>query len=149
MATEKQTRGEIGEKLVAKKCRCPKCKRSGTFKRLPANFKCADLICECCGFLAQGKAWAVNDITRPPDSVQGAAWHPQKERMDSAIYFPLYIVTISRDAKKHAIYYLSADLQEPEIFEPRTPLGAEARRAGWQGFNYRISHIRERVIRLV
>jgi type II restriction enzyme len=68
--------------------------------------------------------------------------------MDSAIYFPLYVVAISGDGKSRAVYYLSADLQEPDIFEPRVPLSSEARRAGWQGFNYRISHIRERMIRL-
>jgi type II restriction enzyme len=66
--------------------------------------------------------------------------------MDSAIYFPLYVVAISGDGKSRAVYYLSADLQD--IFEPRAPLSSEARRAGWQGFNYRISHIRERMIRL-
>ena len=68
--------------------------------------------------------------------------------MDSAIYFPLYIVALSRDGKQHAIYYLSADLQEPDIFEERKPLSAEARRAGWQGFYYRLAHIKDRLVQL-
>lgn len=129
-------------------CACPKCKRRNTFKRLPTNFKCADLICDFCGFLAQVKACTVKDVSSPPDTIRGAAWGPQKERMESAIYFPLYVVALTSGAKSKAIYYLSSDLQEPEIFEPRNPLGQSARRAGWQGFNYRISHIRERMIRL-
>jgi hypothetical protein len=149
VATDKQIAGEIGEKLVAKQCACPKCKRVGTFKRLPTNFKCADLICDFCGFLAQVKACAVRDIACPPDVVRGAAWRPQKERMDSAIYFPLYVVALGRHDRSHAIYYLSADLQDPHIFEARTPLGPNARRAGWQGFTYRLADIRERLIRLV
>lgn len=149
MATPKQITGERGEQLVAAQCACPKCKRSKTLKRLPTNFKCADLICDFCGFLAQVKACTVKDITVPPDSVLGAAWSPQKDRMDAAIYFPLYIVALGPDAKQHAIYYLSADLQEPEIFEPRNPLGPNARRAGWQGFNYRLAHIRDRLVRVV
>ena len=74
---------------------------------------------------------------------------PQKDRMESAIYFPLYIVALSADAKKHAIYYLSADLQEPDIFEARSPLGPDAKRSGWQGFYYRLAHIRDRLIQLV
>lgn len=149
MATNNQLLGEAGEKVVAKLCACTRCKRNRTFKRLPANFKCADLICDFCGFLAQVKACTVPDIATPPDAIRGAAWGPQKERMESAIYFPLYVVTVGPNAKKYAIYYLSADLQEPDIFEPRNPLGSNAKRAGWQGFNYRISHIRDRVIRLV
>jgi hypothetical protein len=32
-----------------------------------------------------------------------------------------------------------ADLQAPEMFKPRNPLKASARRAGWQGFIYDLS----------
>lgn len=148
MPTDKQQLGELGEKLVATNCACPKCKRTKTFKRLPPNFKCADLICDFCGYLAQVKACTVNDVEVAPDSILGAAWGPQKERMESAIYFPLYIVAVSKDRKRHGIYYLSADLQEPEIFEPRNPLGPDAKRAGWQGFHYRLAHIHDRVVQL-
>jgi type II restriction enzyme len=149
VATDKQITGERGEQLVAKLCSCPKCKRSKTLKRLPANFKCADLICDFCGFLAQVKACTVKDPTCPPDTILGAAWGPQKERMDAAIYFPLYIVALAKEGKAKAIYYLSADLQEPHIFKERPPLSASAKRAGWIGFNYELTHIRDRVVRLV
>lgn len=149
MATTKQITGERGEQLVAKHCACPKCKRSKTLKRLPANFKCADLICDFCGFLAQVKACTVKDVTCPPDAILGAAWGPQKERMDAAIYFPLYIVAFAKEGISKAIYYLSADLQEPGIFQERPPLSATAKRAGWIGFNYRLTHIRDRLVRLI
>lgn len=148
MATEQQITGEIGERLVAQLCACPKCKRTRTLKRLPTNFKCADLICDFCGFLAQVKACKVDDPESPPDTILGAAWGPQKERMESAIYFPLYVVAFAKKGKKRAIYYLSADLQEPEIFQPRIPLASGARRAGWQGFTYRLADIRDRLVRL-
>lgn len=138
----------MGEVLVTKECSCPKCKRTKTLKRLPANFKCADLICDFCGFLAQVKTCKANDVATPPTSVLGAAWGPQKERMDAAIYFPLYLVAVASGENEYAIYYLSADLQDPGIFEVRKPLGPSARRAGWQGFTYRLAHIRERLIRL-
>lgn len=149
MATPKQITGERGEQLVATHCACPKCKCRKTLKRLPANFKCADLICDFCGFLAQVKACTVKDPTCPPDTILGAAWGPQKERMDAAIYFPLYIVAFPKQGKASAIYYLSADLQEPDIFEERPPLSATAKRAGWIGFNYRLTHIRDRLVRLI
>lgn len=148
MATDKQKLGEAGEKVVVSECACPGCKRSKTLKRLPTNFKCADLICDFCGFLAQVKTCRANDVAKRPSSIPGAAWGPQKERMDSAIYFPLYLVSIAPDGKTYAIYYLSADLQDPDIFEVRKPLSPSARRAGWQGFTYRLENIAERLIRL-
>ena len=140
MATAKQELGAWGEQLVAKSCSCPKCKKQGTFKRLPANFKCADLICDFCGFLAQVKSVSVKDVETLPKQVLGAAWGPQKERMDAAIFSPLFLVLRSPIGK--AIYYLSTDFQNPELFVPRKPLSQQARRAGWQGFSYDLSSIK-------
>ena len=70
----------------------------------------------------------------------GGAWSVQKERMDAGIYFPLFIVLLN-EKKKTAIYYLSADLQPPDMFEPRKPLSSKAKRAGWQGFKYDLSKV--------
>jgi hypothetical protein len=148
VATDKQDLGEMGEKLVAATCNCPRCKRSRTLKRLPNNFRCADLICDFCGYLAQVKATRVDDVDRKPDNVLGAAWAPQKERMDSGIYFPLFVVAVAKAGRKKAIYYLSADLQDSTIFEARKPLSATAKRAGWQGFMYRLTHVADRLVRI-
>ncbi|MFK4820220.1 DpnI domain-containing protein [Ochrobactrum quorumnocens] len=52
--------------------------------------------------------------------------------MLSSVYFPLFLVLVS-PTKEYSIFYLAADLQSPEMFKPRTPLSATARRAGWQG----------------
>ena len=68
--------------------------------------------------------------------------------MDAAIYFPLYVVLATADLKKYAIYYLSADLQPPDLFQERNPLSATARRAGWKGFNYNIQAVKDRFVRL-
>ena len=148
MATKKQNLGDWGENLIAKHCVCPSCKRSKTLKQLPANFKCADLICEFCGYLAQVKSTNVANIDQLPNSILGAAWGPQKERMAAGIYFPLFVVLKLKDANNWAIYYLSADLQEPEMFEPRKPLSANAKRAGWQGYIINCKHVRDRFVRL-
>jgi type II restriction enzyme len=147
MATSKQELGQFGEERVARTCTCPKCKRSKTLVRLPTNFKCADLICDFCGYLAQVKATRVKDVEVVPRTILGAAWGPQKERMASGVYFPLFLVLVSDTAD--AIYYLSADLQTPEMFKERAPLSANGRRAGWQGFLYDLTSVRSRVVRVL
>ena len=149
MATTKQSLGAFGEKVVAKECQCPRCKRSKTLIRLPPNFKCADLICDFCGFLAQVKSTVSADVDVLPRAILGAAWGPQKARMDAAIYFPLYLVLATADLAKYSIFYLSPDVQPPELFKERTPLSATARRAGWKGFRYDLQAVKDRFVRLL
>jgi type II restriction enzyme len=127
--------GEKGEMLVAKKCLCPKCKRQRTLRRLPPNFKCADVICDFCGYLAQVKTHTTSTVNELPARLLGAAWKVQKDRMRAGIYFPLFIVQID-ERGRNSIFYLSADLQTPGMFLPRKPLSSKARRAGWKGFVY-------------
>ncbi len=146
MPTKRQILGLAGELSVIKTCACPRCKRLKTLRRLPTNFKCADVICDFCGFLAQVKASASTDVTNIPNIILGAAWSVQKARMDAGIYFPLFLVLIHDN--KSAIYYLSADVQKPEMFQPRKPLSANARRAGWQGFLYLLKDVKAAFVRL-
>ena len=134
MPTAKQKLGEFGERAVAKSCLCPKCKREKTLKLLPKNFKCADLVCDFCGYLGQVKTKTSKNIEVLPTQVLGAAWGPQRSRMEAGIYFPLFLVLVC--GSKFAIYYLSADLQRSNMFVPRKPLSKTAQRAGWQGFYY-------------
>lgn len=148
MATARQDLGVFGEERVVKECSCPRCKRVGTLVRLPTNFKCADIICDFCGYLAQVKAKTVKDTDAVPDTVLGAAWGPQKERMTSATYFPLFLVLAGPTRKDYSIFYLVADLQEPSMFKPRSPLSPKARRAGWQGFTYDLRLVRDRFVRI-
>jgi type II restriction enzyme len=146
MATAKQELGQFGEERVARECACPKCKRTKSLVRLPPNFKCADLICDFCGYLAQVKATRVKQTSVVPRTILGAAWGPQKERMAAGVYFPLFLVLVSDSDT--AIYYLSADLQTPGMFKERAPLSATARRAGWQGFHYDLTSVAGRVVRV-
>ena len=145
MPTDKQKLGDWGEKLIAKKCSCPKCKKEKTLKTLPPNFKCADIVCDFCGYLAQVKSKNVKNIDVLPKNILGAAWRPQKERMDAGIYFPLYIVL--KAERKSAIYYLPVDYQDTEIFVKRKPLSENAKRAGWQGYYYDLSLLEDEIIR--
>ena len=134
MRTNKQLLGDFGENLIIKKFNCPKCKRIKSLKKLPQNFKCADIICDFCGYLAQVKTKTVSDIEKFPSKVLGAAWGPQKERMDAGIYFPLFVVL--KNGRNHSVFYLSSDLQTEEMFIKRKPLSKNAKRAGWQGFYF-------------
>jgi hypothetical protein len=72
-----------------------------------------------------------------PRQVLGAAWSVQKARMDAGIYVSLFLVQIQGNRKR--VLYLSADLQEVNMFVERKPLSITARRAGWQGFHYSFS----------
>ncbi len=80
------------------------------------------------------------DIDTLPSRLPGAAWGPQKERMNARIVFPLFIVLVA-SSRRYAIYYLSADLQPAEMFKPRKKLSDQAKRAGWQGVTIDLSVI--------
>lgn len=114
---------------------------------MPTNFKCADVICDFCGYLAQVKGVSAGSLETCPPRILGAAWGVQQKRMKAGIYFPLFVVVVSPKGKA-AIYYLSADLQDAAIFKPRRKLSASAVRAGWQGFTYDLSLILDRVVRV-
>ena len=96
MTTAKQILGKFGEEIVRKQCNCPDCEK-GKFKLLGNNFKCADIICEFCGFLGQVKAKNVKDIEIIPKTILGAAWKPQKERMEKGFFFPLFVVLVNKE----------------------------------------------------
>jgi hypothetical protein len=135
--TRHQLLGQHGEEVVVR-LPCPRCKRGRTLKRLPVNFKCADVICDFCGYVAQVKTTARPNIDEPPTRLMGAAWAPQRERMDAGIYFPLFIVVVTPDLRRAAVYYLPGDLQTPDMFHMRKPLSDTARRAGWTGYELRL-----------
>lgn len=90
----------------------------------------------------------VKDVNKVPEMILGAAWAPQEARMHAGIFFPLFLVLLSDSHT--AIYYLSADLQIPQMFVKRNPLSPSARRAGWQGFFYNMRQLRPgSVVRLI
>ena len=149
MPTARQTLGNKGQRVVARTGSCPRCKRPRTLRELPRNFKCADIICDFCGFLAQVKASTQRDLDSVPDYLLGAAWGPLSERLKAGVYFPLYLVLVSPSGRRVSVWYLAADLQSPDMFKPRRPLGPEAKRAGWQGVSYDLRAIKSRFVRLV
>ena len=148
VTTRNQLSGSRGEKLVAKSQVCPSCKKKQTLRTLPPNFKCADIICDFCGFLAQVKTFESDDVDKLPPTILGAAWKPQRERMESGIYYPLYLVANQKTKTKYSIWYLPADLQTAEMFIARKPLSSKAKRAGWQGFTIDLRKALSQPVRL-
>ena len=140
--------GKVRREESSRKCSCPSCKRTRTLRLLRTNFKCADIICDFCGYIAQVKTTRVKNVSVIPKRVLGAAWLPQKARMDAGIYFPLFLVLVAEKPRRHAIYYLSADLQTEEMFKPRKPLSSKAKRSGWQGFMYDLEEVSSSIVRL-
>ena len=68
--------------------------------------------------------------------------------MEAGIYFPVFLILTTKNRSEHAIYYLSDDLQENDMFIARKPLSQDAKRAGWQGFTYVLGPYRSRLVRL-
>jgi hypothetical protein len=149
MPTPHQDTGAFGEERVVKDCACPRCKRRKTLVRLPSNFKCADVVCDFCGYLGQVKTTKTSTLGLVPNQITGAAWGPQRERMAAGIYFPLFLVLVHKETNEYFIYYLPSDLQNPEMFLERPPLSATAKRTGWQGFNYDLRGVKSRFVQLV
>ena len=135
MTTKYQKLGDRGEIFVCKKVHCPKCKKNqNTLRQLPTNFKCADVICDFCGFLAQVKTFSTKNTDEMQKRILGSAWKPQKERIDAGIYYPFYFVGVSENPRRYSLWYLPIELQTRSMFEVRKPLSDKAKRAGWQGF---------------
>jgi type II restriction enzyme len=104
--TEKQILGKAGEIFVIRNCDCPKCKHSNTLRLLPPNFKCADVICDFCGYLAQVKTATSKDVGKLPKILFGAAWGVQKDRMAARYLFPS-VYCFSEESER-VCYLLSA-----------------------------------------
>lgn len=68
--------------------------------------------------------------------------------MAAGIYTPIFLVLSEASKQQWEIYYLPADLQIPEMFLPREPLPITAKRAGWQGFEMRLTGVADNFVRL-
>jgi len=144
MPTAKQLLGAKGEAAVSKHVNCTRCGRKRHLTRLPQNFQCADVICKFCGYLAQVKALTLaQGSDELPRRVPGAAWGPQQEQMLAGIFHGLYFVGFSSAGKLVRIDYVPGHVLQasPNVFEPRKPLGPNAKRAGWTGFTYNLENL--------
>ena len=145
--TTLRDKGEIGERHVVKTMACLRCKKHRTLKRLPTNFKCADLICDFCGHTSQVKTFT-KETPGLPGQILGAAWGPQQERMNAGIYHALWLVRLDAKQKPREIWMISSEAQTPDLFVPRKPLSDTARRGGWQGYLIDIKNHADRATKM-
>jgi hypothetical protein len=138
--------GDFGEDRVVELCTCQKC--DGSLTPLPRNNRIFDVRCECCGWQAQVKAATRADIGEVPETLFGAAWRPMEEMIRAGNYPPLFLVQVNDNMTEFRIYFLDSTRQDPGIYKLREPLGPNARRAGWRGFFYDLSAVKERLVRL-
>ncbi len=132
--TKFQVLEEIGEEAVIQRCPCLRCKRSHTLRRLPRNFRAADVICDFCGFTAQVKGTQVPPHGNVSRFLPGASWPVQRERIESHIFLPLFIVAVN-GKKAIKIVYVPPDLQTAALFKPRNPLRKLLRGLAGRGFS--------------
>ena len=118
MRTNKQLLGDFGENLIIKKFNCPKCKRLKSLKKLPPNFKCADIICDFCGYLAQVKTKTVSDIEKFPSQILGAAW-PSKRKNGCGNIFP-FICNIKERKKVFSILFIIRSTNRRNVYKKKT-----------------------------
>jgi type II restriction enzyme len=102
----------------------------------------ADIICKFCGFLAQVKA-TTSSGGKLPKRALGGSWKPQHEQILADIFHSLFVVSMTKDLKVEAIYYVPSHVLRatPSVYEPRAPLADTTQRAGWTGFNYNLSKL--------
>ena len=106
MATAKQELGALGERLVVQNCACPRCKQRGTLVPLRTNFKCADVICDFWGYLAQVKASTSRDGKTPSKRLLGAAWGAATKAHGCGYLFSLFVVLVTPARDRFSIHYL-------------------------------------------
>jgi hypothetical protein len=108
-----QRHGRLAEKAVTRHCACPRCKKPfARLRSLRKGFRCADVICDFCGYLAQVKGISQKGKTT---TVRGSGWKAQEKRLDAGIYFPIFIVKL-QDERPVSIHYIPADFLRREFF---------------------------------
>ncbi len=96
--------------------------------------------------LSSGKERHVSRPDKNSNHSVGSRVERTGSRMNAGIYFPLFLVLVC--GRKSAIYYLSADVQKPEMIKPKKPLSLNARRSGWQGFLYLLKNVEQAFVRI-
>jgi hypothetical protein len=75
--------------------------------------------------------------------VLGGAWGPQHDQIVAGIYHGLFVAGFTDRGRLARIDYVPAHILQasPGVFEPRQPLSASAKRAGWRGFVYNLDNV--------
>ncbi|MDZ4762586.1 MAG: DpnI domain-containing protein [Alphaproteobacteria bacterium] len=118
---------------------CPSC-GSSSLDKYPNNRPVADFICKECDENYELKSQKTNFGRR----VNDGAYRTMTERLAARDNPNLILMNYDRDALAVTnLIVVPKHFFVPEIIEPRKPLAATARRAGWQGCNILIGDVPE------
>ena len=116
---------------------CPKCGRD-VLSKYRNNLPVADFFCEACQADFELKSREQSFGPRIADG----AYHTAVERIRSQSNPHFFMLSYERD-RVTDLYVVPNYFFTPTLIEPRKPLSSEARRAGWQGCNIRVSDVPE------
>ena len=114
-----------------------------TSRRLPTNFKCADVICDFCGFLAQVKAVSSKNIETVPRTILGAAWRVQRKGWSQESTF--LCISFGSMIAGSTPFSISRRNAEPGHLRREKA----TKRSGWQGFIYDLTGRENSIVRLI
>jgi hypothetical protein len=100
--TKYKENGDIGEKEIVEKVKCPNCSKS--LMKLPTNYHLYDVQCVGCNFKAQVKT----NNSRPSNIIHGAGWDIIEKVLKSGFLLPPLIVNfkwIEKGVKKQEIRF--------------------------------------------
>ena len=118
--------GDIGEKDVVKKVKCPNCNKK--LMLLPPNYPLVDVQCTACNFRAQVKT--VN--SKPKKILFGAGWEIMNKVMKSGYMVPPTFINFKWDKHQEIRFYPFI----PKLNLKNYQLSPNARRANYKMFLY-------------
>tara|TARA_R110000824_G_scaffold1643_4_gene8135 strand:+ start:7993 stop:8505 length:513 start_codon:yes stop_codon:yes gene_type:complete len=137
---ESKIYGEACEFWISAHYNCPICS-GGKLKKLTANEKSIDHLCSSCGELFQAKAHK-KSFEKRDGSVGfiGAEYNTTVSSLEKEKKWNLILIEYDKDSDqvKRVGTILKENIAKDNII-PRKPLSAHARRAGWQGCNFKFN----------
>ena len=130
-------KARIATEEWARRVGCPNC-GSPVLARLPNNSPVADLRCDVCRDEYELKSTRLRFGPRVPDG----AYKTMLQRLASPTN--PHLMLLAYDPEHHEatdILVIPNHFFVPDMIEPRPPLAATARRAGWVGCNINISRV--------
>jgi len=138
--TESRIYGEACEFWIAEHYGCPVCSE-GELKKLTANEKSVDHQCSSCDELFQAKAHK-KSFEKRDGSVGfiGAEYATTVASLEKEKKWNLILVEYDKDSEevKRVGTVLKENITKDNVI-PRKPLSENARRAGWQGCNFKFN----------
>jgi type II restriction enzyme len=126
----------LSEAWFARNAYCLACD-ADSLKQTNANTKATDFVCPKCKQRYELKAFA----RRPRGSLVDGAFEAMMTRITAGTAPTLCLLEHTKEWQIRAFTAFHSSFLVPDVIEKRSPLGSEARRAGWVGCNIRLDRI--------